>query len=154
MAKSNSKKKYDWFWTRLDQHLEAKQLKQTKQRQTIVEYFIDLNKHISAEELYDYVRKKGHNTGLATVYRTLNLLKEAGLALQKNFADGKAVYEINQPDSHHDHLICLKCQEVVEFENDEIESIQEQVAKSFGYKLVSHTHELYGICKKCTDDGH
>ena len=149
----NSKSDLKWFWDRLDQHLASQQLKQTKQRQIIAEYFIKLDKHISAEELYDYLRTKGQNTGLATVYRTLNLLKDAGLASQKNFADGKAVYEINKPDSHHDHLICLKCQAVEEFENEEIENLQEEIAKSLGYTLVSHTHELYGICKKCNKEG-
>lgn len=136
-----------WFWERLDHYLAAKQLKQTKQRKLIIEYFITLPGHISAEELHDYIRSKGHQPGLATIYRTLNLLKEAGLVEQKQFAEGKAVFEVNLPNKHHDHLICMDCGLVREFENTKIEKLQEQVAEELQFELVSHTLDMYGRCK-------
>ena len=148
-AKQKSQGKYAWFWKKLDQYLSGAQLKQSKQRNMIIEYFIELDSHVSAEELHDYIRDKGHNTGLATIYRTLNLLKEAHLAEQRVFSDGKAIYEILNPDSHHDHLVCMKCDKVVEFENDEIERLQEEVASELGFSLLSHNHVLFGHCKSC-----
>ena len=128
-----------------------KNLKQTKQRQTIVKGFLDLKGHISAEELHDYTREQGHNIGLATIYRTLNLLKEAGLADQKQFSDGKSVFELLSPGHHHDHLICMSCQKIIEFENDEIEQLQEAVAKHHGFKLINHSLDLFGYCPSCQE---
>lgn len=140
-----------WIWDKLDRHLAARNLKQTKQRRTIVEAFVDLATHVSAEELHDQIRALGHNIGLATIYRTLNLLKEAGIVDQKQFADGRSVFEVDFPDHHHDHLICLDCGTVIEFENDAIEKLQEKVAKSHKFRLTSHSLELFGHClrKNC-----
>lgn len=135
-----------WFWDGLDAYLARNQLKQTKQRKVIVDHFLRLNRHIEAEDLYASVRKKGHNIGLATVYRTLNLLKDAGLVEQSSFSDGRAVFELSKPGSHHDHLVCVECGRIVEFENKEIEDLQLQVAKKYGFKLSSHKLELYGHC--------
>ena len=140
-----------WIWEKLDRHLEARNLKQTKQRRTIVEAFLGVNSHITAEELYDQIRDHGHNIGLATIYRTLTLLKEAGIVEQKQFADGRSVFEVDFPDHHHDHLICLDCGAVIEFENDEIERLQEKVAKAHKFRLTSHSLDLFGHClrKNC-----
>lgn len=140
---------YDWLWTKLDSHLASRKLKQTKQRQIIIEAFLGLGGHISAEDLHDHIRGLGNNIGLATIYRTLNLLREAEVVNQKQFADGRAVYEVDAPGSHHDHLICLKCNKVVEFENDEIEALQIKVATENGFKLVSHSLDLFGYCGEC-----
>jgi Fur family ferric uptake transcriptional regulator len=137
-----------WFWNQLTEYLSKENLKQSKQRNSIIEYFLEMDDHVSAEELHDYVRERNHNTGLATIYRTLNLLKDAGLVEQKQFADGKAVFEIIKPDSHHDHLICTTCERVIEFENDEIERLQIEVAKAHGLKLTHHRLDLFGSCTK------
>ncbi len=139
---------YRWFWDALDAYLAKKSLKQTKQRRQIVEHFISLNNHLSAEELHEAVRKDGLTIGLATIYRTLNLLADAGLAEQKSFGEGRFVYEINMPGAHHDHLICLDCGTVIEFENDEIEALQEKVAQVHQFKLTSHRLDLHGHCEK------
>lgn len=139
----------EWFWAALDSHLAQKQLKQTKQRRAIVSFFLDLASHVSAEELHDYIRAQGHSFGLATIYRTLNLLKEAGLAEQKNFEDGKAVFEVSIPHEHHDHIVCIKCAKVVEFVDPEIEKLQEQVAASLGFRLQSHRLDMFGVCMDC-----
>lgn len=141
---------FSWFWKELDAFLVAQDLKQTKQRRIIVEKFLYLDTHIDAEQLYEVVRAEGHNIGLATVYRTLNLLKAAGLAEQQQFADGRAVFEVLVPHKHHDHLVCLDCGKVVEFTNDQIEKLQEQVAEENGFRLIDHRLDLYGRCRSCT----
>lgn len=138
-----------WLQQKLDHYLADKNLKQTKQRQIVITGFLELEGHISAEELHDYIRRLGHNIGLATIYRTLNLLKDAGIADQKQFADGKSVFELLAPDSHHDHLICLSCRKIVEFENEEIERLQKKVAEQFKFKLESHCLDLFGYCQAC-----
>ena len=138
-----------WFWKRLDDYLSANDLKQTKQRRFIIERFLELEDHTDAETLYSIVREENTKIGLATIYRTLNLLHEAGLVLQHSFADGKAVFELDTPHAHHDHLICVSCGKVVEFENDEIEALQLSVANKYGYRLTSHKLELFGNCPDC-----
>lgn len=140
---------YSWFWERLDVYLGTKLLKQTKQRKTIINEFLKLGGHVPAEDLHDVVRSGGHNIGLATIYRTLNLLTEAGLVEKKQFTDGRWVFEVNEPGSHHDHLICLKCSKIVEFENDAIEELQKKVAKKHGFRLVDHNLDLFGYCPDC-----
>ena len=140
---------HEWFWERLDQYLAKSQLKHSKQRNFIIEEFLQMKTHVSAEELYSQLKSMDHNPGLATVYRTLNLLKDAALVDQKQFSDGKSVFEVMEPGSHHDHLICLTCHKVIEFENEEIERLQEQVAKKLGFKLTKHSLELFGHCSDC-----
>lgn len=139
---------YRWFWEALDSYLQRKNLKQTKQRKRIVELFIDLKSHLSAEELHEAARRDGQSVGLATIYRTLNLLADAGLAEQKSFGEGHFVYEINRPGDHHDHIICLDCGSVIEFGNDEIERLQESVAAKHDFRLTSHRLDLYGHCTR------
>lgn len=141
-------KKYEWFWKGLDKYLERHQLKQTKQREKIVKLFLDIDTHMSAESLHVALKDEGENIGLATIYRTLNLLADAGLAVSRSFQDGKNVYEILHPDEHHDHLVCLDCGEIIEFENEKIEELQTQVAKQFGFDLVNHRLDLFGRCQK------
>ena len=138
-----------WFWEGLDHYLARNQLKQTKQRKVIVDHFLVMHDHLDAEELYEAVRKKGFNIGLATVYRTLNLLKDAGLVEQNAFSDGRAVYELLRPGTHHDHLICVSCGLVVEFENPEIEAMQKKVANEKDFQLISHRLDMYGKCGPC-----
>jgi len=117
----------------------------------IVEYFLRLDTHMDAEALHQIIRRDGHNLGIATIYRTLNLLREAGLVEQKSFADGRSVFEVNTPDEHHDHIVCLDCGLVVEFENEKIEALQRQVAESLNFRLESHRLDLFGHCtfRKC-----
>lgn len=148
-TKSQSgKDTFRWFWEALDSYLAEKNLKQTQQRRKLIELFLKMNTHVSAEELHEAARKAGHNIGLATIYRTLNLLAEADLVEQKSFVDGRHVYEVNMPGEHHDHLICLDCGAVIEFENEEIETLQEKIAQSRGFELKVHRLDLFGRCLK------
>ncbi len=137
---------FTWFWEGLDHYLASKGLKQTTQRKVIVEHFLRLNSHVDADELHQSVREEGHDIGLATIYRTLNLLRDAGLVDQQSFQDGRHVYEVASPNSHHDHLVCTSCGVVIEFEDPEIERLQEKIAVKYAMVLKSHRLDLYGTC--------
>jgi Fur family ferric uptake transcriptional regulator len=141
-------KSWRWFWDALDAYLARQGLKQTRQRKQIVELFLDAKDHLSAEELHESARKAGHDVGLATIYRTLNLLAEAGLATQKSFGESRQVFEVNEPGTHHDHIICVVCGTVTEFENDEIERLQERIAEELGFELTGHRLDLWGRCRR------
>lgn len=129
-------------------YLNKKQLKSTRQRDIIAEKFFAANGHISIEELLSLSRADNPKIGYATVYRTLKLLAECGLAAQRRFGDGQTMYETAGDTEHHDHLICIECHHVLEFQNDDIELEQERVARSFGFSLVRHRLELYGLCPR------
>jgi len=137
------------LYDKLNSYLAKHHLKSTKQRDVIVKTFFDCEgDHITIEELLELVRKENASIGYATVYRTLMLLVEAGVAHQRHFHDGQSRFEINSAH-HHDHLICTECNKIVEFENGTIEEIQDSIAKDHGFKLTGHKMELYGLCEKC-----
>jgi Fur family transcriptional regulator, ferric uptake regulator len=148
VAGHSANPKWQWVWDGLDQHLHRKQLKQTRQRKEIVNCFLGLGNHVEAEELHQALRAEGLAVGLATVYRTLNMLKEAGLVEQKSFADGRSTFELVNPAEHHDHLVCVDCGVVIEFENEAIEKLQRSVAEQHGFRLTSHRLDLFGSCQK------
>jgi Fur family ferric uptake transcriptional regulator len=133
----------------LREYISQNKLKLTEQRELILEAFLSVKGHVTAEELYQIVCRQNPMIGLATVYRTLNLLCECGLVQQRQFGDGQTRYELVQ--AHHDHLICTKCRKIVEFENEDIEKIQEQIARQHGFIIQTHKHELYGLCSDCQD---
>ncbi|MFK7872568.1 MAG: Fur family transcriptional regulator [Oligoflexales bacterium] len=140
---------YKWFWDGLDHYLIKNGMKQSSQRKVIVSYFLEVGTHVHAEDIHAAMRADGHVVGLATIYRALSLLKDAGLVQQYLFGDGKRVFEIFDPEEHHDHMICQDCGGVSEFHNEQIEKIQVDVANERGFKVVSHRHELYGVCQDC-----
>jgi Fur family ferric uptake transcriptional regulator len=127
-------------------------LKQTEQRRAIVETFLHSHGHLGIEELLERVRQEHPRIGYATVYRTLRLLIECGLANARHFGDGLTRYELADAE-HHDHLICSTCGKIVEFKNDEIEELQEAVAREHGFAIHSHKMELYGLCASCQKVG-
>ncbi len=123
-------------------------LKSTKQRDVIVETFFRLDKHISADELLEQVRKEQPRIGYATVYRTLKLLVEQDFAVPKNFGDGSTRYDpIHDQDPHHDHLICVDCRKIIEFNDEFIATRMEELATELGYKLRRKKLEIYAECK-------
>jgi len=129
--------------------LRERNLKSTSQRDDIARVFFACNRHISVEELYREVRKVNARVGYATVYRTVRLLRECGLAAESHFNDGEARFENVQEEDHHDHLICERCGRIVEFSNAEIEALQELVARKLDFVISRHKMELYGICGDC-----
>jgi Fur family transcriptional regulator, ferric uptake regulator len=139
----------DHFRVILQAYMEKKGLRSTDQRKLIVETFFHAANHVSIEELLAQVRAKDPRVGYATVYRTLKLLTECGVANERRFGDGLTRYELADDTSHHDHLICLECGDIIEFEEPRIEELQEKIARKYGFDLRSHKHELYGICAKC-----
>lgn len=137
----------DWL-ERYKSYLAQHQLKFTSQRRVILSEFFRTGGHLSAEELFRLVKKKASGVGLASVYRTINSLVEAGLAIERRFLDRNSVYELNEPGRHHDHLICMRCRKIFEFENEAIEEQQRRVAEQLGFTLQDHKLELYGWCQK------
>jgi len=121
----------------------------TTQRQVIVEQFLLAGEHLTAEGLHHRAREVDPAIGAATVYRTLNLLVEIGVASRVRFGAGSAAYEPALDRSHHDHLVCLACGTVVEFEDAGIERRQQAIAKRHGFALRSHRLELHGLCPAC-----
>ncbi len=138
---------------KLRNYLHKKGLKITQQRQEIAETFLKAGRHLSAEELYGRIRQTHPEVGLSTVYRTLKLLADAGLASQREFGDGITRYEPQLDEGHHDHLICVHCGAIIEFENQKIEALQKEVAELHGFTTTRHRMELYGYCKTCGEAG-
>lgn len=139
----------DHLRERLESYMDKKGLRSTSQRRLVTDIFFRSHGHLSIEDLLLEVRKEDPKVGYATVYRTLKLLKECSLAYERHFGDGISRYEVAHEHEHHDHLICLDCDAIVEFEDDEIEELQDRLAKKHGYILKRHKHELYGICPRC-----
>jgi Fur family transcriptional regulator, ferric uptake regulator len=133
----------------LDKYMADRGLKSTRQRALIVETFFQAGGHVSVEDVWSRVRKLDARVSVATVYRTMKLLSESGLAHAQNFGDGQTRYEAAIGREHHDHLICTNCGKIIEFENDRIETMQDMVAKRHGFKVTSHKMELYGLCRDC-----
>lgn len=132
-------------------YIQDRRLNTTAQREAIVEMFLRTRDHISIDELLGKVRKRSPKVGYATVYRTLKLLVDSGLAIERQFGDGQARYEV--VGDHHDHLICMKCGLILEFEDDEIERLQERIAERLGnFRVIRHRHELYALCPKAAGD--
>ena len=148
-------KESDTFKSSMEQYndyLVRNRLKSTVQRTIILEEFFLSNGHVSAEELHLELKNRHSQIGLATVYRTLKILSDAGLAHERRFNDGFTRYEFAAPDSgHHDHIVCLSCGLVEEFENHEIEELQRKVALNHKFKMINHKLEIYGLCPKCVD---
>jgi Fur family ferric uptake transcriptional regulator len=134
---------------RLNAWIAERGLKQTRQRDLIVDTFFSASGHLSIDELLARVSLRDRNIGAATVYRTMKILTESGLASARHFDDGQTRYEAALDRDHHDHLICTNCQTIVEFENERIEALQDAVALEHGFTVTRHKLELYGLCGKC-----
>lgn len=126
-----------------------KGLKSTRQRDIILDAFLSSERHMSIEELYLKLRSKHPSIGYATVYRTLKLFAESGIAREIQFGDGQTRYEHTGEGEHHDHLVCKRCGSIIEFENAAIEKLQDEIASSYGFLIQHHKLELYGLCAKC-----
>ena len=140
---------------RLREQLEAvmgrRGLRSTAQRRLILDRLFEVGGHFTADDLIADVRQADSSVGSATVYRTLRMLVESGLLHEHRFADHEGTrFELKLGEEHHDHLICLECGTIREFEEPLIEQLQERIAAQLGFTLESHTHQLYGYCKDCS----
>lgn len=131
---------------RFRDYLVAQGLKYTRQRRAIAEVFFASGAHLSLTELLDRAREEQSSIGYATVYRTMKLMAESGLAKEHKFGEGHVLYEPAIDGEHHDHLICVRCGKIVEYEDHEIERLQDELASRHGFKVVGHRHEIYGEC--------
>ncbi len=128
--------------------------KMTPQRKEILKIFVEHSDkhHMSAEDVYNLLRKSDSEIGLATVYRALDLLSELGILVQVEFGDGCARYELNTADPkvhHHHHLICVKCKRVIEFEEDLLDDLETTIAEESGFRILNHEVKFFGYCKDC-----
>ncbi len=130
----------------IEQKCLSKGVKLTEQRKIIAKIMSDSQDHPDVDELYKRASKIDSKISIATVYRTVKLFEEAGIVAKHDFKGGKARYE-ELNEGHHDHLIDIKTGEIIEFVDDEIEKLQQKVAEKYGYNLVDHKLELYGIKK-------
>src|SRR3954453_356453 len=135
----------------LEEQCTKKGMRMTEQRRVIAQVIEQAVDHPDVEELYRRASAIDARISLSTVYRTLNLFEESGLVTKHDFKDGRARFELI-PDEHHDHLIDIRSGKVIEFRNEEIEAIQDLIAKRLGYKLVDHRLELYAVPLKSEPD--
>jgi Fur family ferric uptake transcriptional regulator len=131
------------------EHIQKAGLRRTGQRDLILEIFLSTEEHLTSEDLYWLVQKKDSSVGHTTVYRTLKLLTEAGLAREVRFGDNKTYYEHHYNHEHHDHMICTECGRVIEFFSQEIETLQDAMAEKFDFLPTHHSLRMWGICSEC-----
>jgi len=130
-------------------HLKRVGLKHTEQRDTILRAFLETRDHLSTDELHRLVKKKDAKIGFTTVYRTLKLLAECGLASEVAFQDGVARYEHQYNRRNHHHMVCTECGVSVEFFSPEIERLEQEIGKKYHYHTTRHTFQIYGVCEDC-----
>ena len=138
------------FLDKFRQKIKDNSLKQSKQREEIIKVFLKQKHHIDAETLYAKIKKTHPQIGYTTVYRTLKLLCDLDMAISHSFNKNMAFFEpILDADTHHDHLVCTRCGKIEEFQNKEIEDLQNKIAENYGFKITSHVLNIYGLCKEC-----
>ena len=130
-------------------HIKTAGLRRTPQRELILETFLGNEEHMTSEALYDRVRSKDPAVGLTTVYRTLRLLVESGLAREVRFGDTATYYEHHYNHEHHDHMICTGCGTILEFFSPELEATQDKMADKFDFLPTHHSLRIWGLCSKC-----
>ena len=129
--------------------LRQKGLKFTPQRVAVLEEITHGHGHRECEDIYLSLKRNGKHISRATVYRTMDLLIQNNFARKMELGDGRSRYENKVDSPHHDHLICTICGNIVEFVNQDVEDIQNKIAKSYHFKLQRHIHHLFGICREC-----
>ena len=132
----------------VEQLLKSRGVRLTPQRQLVVRRAVAYL-HFTAEELVKDVQVIDASVARGTVYRTLALLHDTGVVEKHDFRYGPPNYEVTFAKAHHDHLMCIQCGEIIEFQEPRWERLQDEVVKRYGYQLLSHTHKLYGLCRTC-----
>ena len=132
----------------VEQLLRNSGVRLTPQRQLVVRRAVAYL-HFTAEELVKDVQSLDPSVARGTIYRTLALLHDAGVVEKHDFRYGPPNYEVTFAKAHHDHLMCVRCGEIIEFQEPRVETLQQEVVTRYGYQLLSHTHKLYGLCRTC-----
>ena len=138
----------------LETNLKEKGFKLTKQRKDIFDYLVEnKDKHMSAEEIYDAIKKKKPGIGLATVYRTMQLFTDIKVSVRNDFEQGKSRYELNiDGDFHnHHHLVCSICSKIIEVNEDLMDELEKQIEDKYEFEIVNHDLKLFGYCKECKE---
>ena len=133
----------------IQEYMTSRGFKLTRPRRRVVEKLLAVKGHVSADELFDLLRKDGEDVSRATVYRTLSIVSQSGLVDGHDFDGGRRVYEPMVGRAHHDHLFCISCGKVIEFEEDGIERLQEAVVARYRFTPVYHSHKIFGYCENC-----
>ena len=136
----------------VEQLLTQSNIRLTPERRLIVRRAVSFL-HFTAEELVKDVRSADATVARATVYRTLALLQDVDVVEKHDFRYGAPNYEVTFAKTHHDHLMCVSCGEIIEFQEPRVEKLQDEVVRRYGYQLLSHTHNLYGVCRACRKKG-
>ncbi len=131
------------------EHIQRSGLRKTSQRDLIMETFLSTEEHLTIEDLHRLVQRRDPSVGHTTVYRTLKLLTEAGLAREVRFGDNKTYFEHHHDHDHHDHMICTACGRVLEFFSEAIENLQDEMAEQFGFLPTHHSLRMWGLCSEC-----
>ncbi len=139
-------------FSRLRGFTRSEGLKNSRRRDLVLEHFLRMPGHVSATDVHDEVRRADPTIGRTTVYRALRLFCIAGIATSIELRDGLTRFEPALFRGHHDHLICVGCGRIDEFLSHEVEEQQEQIAAEYGYRLLSHRHQLYGMCAECHEE--
>ncbi|MEP7269906.1 MAG: transcriptional repressor [Acidobacteriota bacterium] len=130
-------------------HLKTAGLKRTNQRELILDVFLETEGHSSAEEMHQLIKVRDPHVGFTTVYRTLKLLAECGLAREERLGDGRTRYEHLYNHQHHDHLICTECGLLIEFFSEVIENKQDEIALHYDFQPTRHSLRIFGVCHEC-----
>ncbi len=134
---------------RFEDYLTKQGLNLTKQRETILRCLTEADQHLTAEQIYDQVKKKDASVGRATVFRTIKLLQECGLVDEIASLRGSAKFELKADRPHHDHMICVECGRILEFQSPMMEKFQDEAIRKQGFTALWHRHEIFGRCKLC-----
>lgn len=137
----------------IEEYMTSRGFKLTRPRRRVVEKLLAVKGHVSADELFDLLRKDQDDVSRATVYRTLSIVSQSGLVDGHDFDGGRRVYEPMVGRAHHDHLFCVACGKVIEFEEEAIEKLQEAVVARHRFTPVYHSHKIFGYCEACKPRG-
>ena len=129
--------------TKLSSVFRNEGLRLTRQRQAVWDEVKSSKDHLDAENIYEKIKNKGVHISRATVYRTIDVLVKNNLLSKMNMGDGRNRYELKDEDHHHDHMICIETGKIIEFFDNDLEMLQDKIAKRHGYKLIRHIHQLF-----------
>lgn len=130
-------------------YLQAHGLKHSRQREVILDHFLDTGGHMTVDDLYRVIHRRHPGIGRTTIYRALKLFVDAQLASAIELKDGLTRFEHKYRHAHHDHMICTECGTIIEFLSPEIERLQDEIADAYGFAIESHRHQIFGLCQKC-----